>query len=261
MVLKITPGPLPADGTRIKPATELAALVNGTILTNFGDENFAGGGVSVINSSTDPPATDERSRSTLWFERGEGRMMKWTPLPSPTESVTWSTSEFRFVQLSGAKRTNLIHLQDSVSSGTVVQPPTTLTEWRTVRSNANLGPDQYTMKMKAVAPRAGQGMDRGFIFDPIMVVDVPGTANDVVALADFGFVDAKVIGDGKFCHLDGQSSSGTTDHQIQFQATGYSSAGDNSCIVAILAESGGTVSRVATVFLCPQITNLVHGQN
>lgn len=262
MALKITPGTLPADGKRIRPQTELAAFVNGTVLTNFEDANFAGGMVSVINSSTDAPATADRSRSTLWFERGAGRMMKWTPLPTPTESISWPTSEFRFVQISGSKRTNLVYMLDSAEPGVVVQPPTQFTEWRTVRSDGNLGPDQYTLKMKKQRPGNSSAMDRGFIFDPVMVADTGASANEVIALADWGFVEAKVVGDGKFLLLDGESSSGTTDHQLEFLATGYSSAGDNACICGILSESAGTdTNRIATVFLCPQITNLVRGQN
>lgn len=254
---------MPADGKRIKPQTDLANLVNNTVLTNFEDANFAGGMVSVINSSTDAPATDDRSRSTLWFERGAGRMMKWTPLPTPTETTPgWPTSEFRFVQLSGARRTNLVFIIDVVpETGTVLGPSTTLTEWMAIRSDGNLGPDQYTMGMRR-GNATSSGMGRDFIFDPVMVAEEPVGAQDVLALADWGFVQARVKGNGKFCLLDGTHGSGVTFPQEEMICTGYSSAGDNACIVGILSQSDTTDgNRLATVFLCPQITNLVRGEN
>jgi hypothetical protein len=78
VTIKVTPGPLPDDGTRIKVDPTLDAFVNGTTLENFGPEDFAGASeISFMVSATDAPATDARIPNMLWFRRGEGVTYTW----------------------------------------------------------------------------------------------------------------------------------------------------------------------------------------
>ena len=91
MALRITPGPLPADGARIKIEQVMTSFVQGTDITNFGPTEFSDGPVGFVVSQTDAPATDTRGRGTMWFARGEGKLYKWTP--EPVKSAFWSPSE------------------------------------------------------------------------------------------------------------------------------------------------------------------------
>jgi hypothetical protein len=97
--------------------------------------------------------------------------------------------------------------------------------------------------------------------DPVMVAptDLGGAlTGSVEAYADFGFVRAVTTGPNTdhFLLLGDNVSTGP----VTFLATTYSSAGPEGTICALRSESASTNGEhIATVFLRPQITNLLHG--
>lgn len=90
MALIITPGPLAADGTRITAEGDISDFISNTDVRNIGRaEATAGALLDFVTSATDPPALADRSRSTLWFERGNGRLQKWTLNPTGPTGGRW----------------------------------------------------------------------------------------------------------------------------------------------------------------------------
>lgn len=80
MALSITPGTLRAEGPGFVPDTHYKEFVQTTDIEGFAPENFdrdANTAIHFIASSTDPPASNSRSRSMFWFKRGEGRLYTW----------------------------------------------------------------------------------------------------------------------------------------------------------------------------------------
>lgn len=80
--MRVSIGPIPKDGTGIIPERDIDAMVNGTNLDQFTQENFANTWAPFILSQTDAPASNIRRPGLLWFKRGEGRLYQWqTQLP------------------------------------------------------------------------------------------------------------------------------------------------------------------------------------
>ncbi len=116
MPLKINPGPLPNDGSRINVDDVFTAFVNGTNVFDFGLENFTDSGVGFMVSSTDAPATSARTRSLIWFKRGEGILYHWhvfTPTSGPTSGVT----NGRFLAGSGSRKDMVVEAAFPVDKG------------------------------------------------------------------------------------------------------------------------------------------------
>lgn len=93
MSLVVSPGPIPDDGDKIVPNNEIRTAVTNTSITNFGADAFVGAQVQFLTSSTQPPATDDRGRSTLWFRRGEGVLYAWDTRPPMTGTSDVTTPE------------------------------------------------------------------------------------------------------------------------------------------------------------------------
>jgi hypothetical protein len=80
MTLEITPGTLRNEGPGFIPQTHFKGFIETTDVVNFGPEQFerdTNNAIHFIFSATDPPATNSRSRSLLWYRRGDGRMYAW----------------------------------------------------------------------------------------------------------------------------------------------------------------------------------------
>lgn len=86
MALIISQGPLPQDGDTVDPSTFLEAWISGTTITNFPVGAFTGGELQFVVSSTDPPATSERTLGMLWFQRGEGILFIYDPASSASRA-------------------------------------------------------------------------------------------------------------------------------------------------------------------------------
>lgn len=265
MALKISPGPLAEDGSRINVAAVLEAFVEGTVISNIDASGLAGGDAALVITQTDAPATDSRTRATLWFARGEGALYKWTGIPTPTaisdsinlhKLINWPISEFRWVQLSGTKREYLQHHNsERTSEFYVMQPTTRLTEPRHVRSDDN----QYMFTLQGNRGQASS-LGNNFVMDPVMVAptDLGVPTGSVEAYVDFGFVRALSRGPNTdpFLLLGDLNST----EPVVFLATTYSSAGPEGTICALRSESASTSGEhISTIFLRPQITNLLHG--
>lgn len=82
MTIKVSPGPVPADGSRIQVQQTMDRFVGGTRVFDFSEENFVDADLKFLTSQTEAPASP--SRGTMWFKRGEGRLRQW--MPHPTDS-------------------------------------------------------------------------------------------------------------------------------------------------------------------------------
>lgn len=253
----------------------MQTFVNGTKVFNFGVEDFdAEAGINFIFSATDPPATDDRHKGTIWFRRGLGELLKWHYVNQPTATSDggWVT-EVNWVQLGGARRTNwyfnqrtcrhgdLLGLICEVSGGLSATPSGTISDAKFLMQRSI--DEQYTPVMCATSPVSGH-LGRNFVIDPIMIAQPTGgteQASNYAIAADWGFVDAWVVGTGKFLCIGGALGTDTLTTQVFAQATSYSAAGDRVCIFGLLSESNNTnaLFRKATIFKMPSITNLVHG--
>jgi hypothetical protein len=88
---KTSPGPLPNDGDRIRPAVDLANFVKGTEVYDLDNDSFNGAQLSFVHSATEPPTGAQLSRASAWFKRGEGRLKYYfvfTPVEGPDSGAT-----------------------------------------------------------------------------------------------------------------------------------------------------------------------------
>ena len=77
MSLSVTSGPLPQNGSLVHTDADLENWVNGTTVYSLPGGAFKGGGLTFVVSSTDAPATAERTGGMLWFQRGTGLLFVW----------------------------------------------------------------------------------------------------------------------------------------------------------------------------------------
>lgn len=257
MALRITPGPLPPNNTRIDIDRVLTAFIQGTTITSFPRESFDSDQVTFVISQTDAPATSTRTRGTLWFSRGEGKLKKWQILPTPevsflgvTEQATVQPGEGRWVSISD-RRERVVHYNGGVDAGDWLRMTTRVTEWK-VLPNTN---GTYTLSMMATMPSSLRPIAETHIVDPISVAQTDGSDGHFQVAPEFGFVPANVTGGlaGEPCYL------GDFGNNAQARASHLSAATTTNAIVGFVSQSDASTSaRVAVVFLKPSISNLVH---
>lgn len=146
MALIISPGVPPEDNARIQIENDLSSFIRGTDITNFGAAEFAGEPIDFVSAATDPPATDIRSRGTLWFARGEGVLYKWTPEPirselfAPSEAGT-NVSQFQWVAMSERKEA-MVRCRLGWGAYELIRPNTAASEWKMEPAQ---GEERYTV--------------------------------------------------------------------------------------------------------------------
>lgn len=275
MPIKITPGPLPEDGTRIQVQSTMLAFVGGTTITGFGIGNFpVDSTVNFIITTTEPPASETRHRGTVWFERGSGALWNWHPVLLPTGVTTGSApTDFRWVQVGGKKRSQvafvnrpalqgeLLGILSEISGGLTAIPAGSVTDskFKTIRSIE----DQHTLVFSSTNPNSSQ-MGRNFVIDPITVAESNLTAgSEYVSVVEWGYVDALCFGSGKYASVyGGAAPTGQSEgsSQLYAQCTSFSAAGDLCTIMGFLVGSTATDGlRTAEIFKKPSLPNLVHG--
>ena len=272
---KVTPGPLPEDASRTLVEATLTNFVSGTSLTSLDSDSFVGSTVNFVLSQTEPPASDTRTRGTLWFERGLGALWKWQPVLLPTGVTSGSApSDFRWVQIGGKKRMNVVWIQRpclqgevlgplcEISGGVDATPAGTATDGRfkTIRSIE----DQFTLIMSSTSPESGH-LGRNFVIDPVMVAETEITAgSEYITMADWGFVNALCFGSGKYALSLGAESgpSGASEgsSNLYLQCTSHSLAVDIATIVGFRVGSTETDGlRLTEIFKKPSLPSIVHG--
>lgn len=266
MALKITPGPLPADGTRFKIEDMLTTFVQGTEITNFGPEEFgAAADVSFVISATDPPATNIRSRGTLWFARGDGHLYQWTVHPSPTEAPT-AVTEASWVAISD-RREILVRVLRPVAAGETMR-------WSAENSNVSNFPGfgvelsedgRYTPIYSAsTATDVDWSTFRtGWWIDPVLV-SVTDSDGPFVIATEFGFCSALVTGPGaqseapQFGYVLGDQVAERFDVLYGSDSSAWTNTTARAAFLSESAPSGS--QRALSVFLAPTLTNLVKGE-
>lgn len=274
MALRISPGPLPPDGTRIKVDETMLAFVGGTTIENIGAADITTGTARFIIAATEAPATEIRTIGTLWFERGRGALWKWTPVPFL--GGVHNETEFRWCQLGGAARSGIVFVRQpclrgetlqllmEISGGPSAIPQGTNTDFNFKHLRGQNG--AFTIQVSSTSPHQGH-LGRQFVLDPVFVAetDISGASgqSQFWVMADFGFVDAYTFGGGRFGCLYGYGPpQAVSESQLYFQCTEASAAGANAAIAALVSQSSATDGlQVRKVFLRPSVTNLVHGEN
>lgn len=237
MTIEITPGPLPDDGTRINIESVLSAFVSGTQIVNFGVDDFSGGDINFVVSATDPPATDSRTRATLWYKRGEGRLYKWEIFPFPTG--TSGTTDGAWLAMSD-RRDVLVKQVRTVEVGDLL----------------TIAHDADTFKMELAQDgrwtalmQATGSTDIVHLLDPFYVALT--TDPTYAPAVEWGFCTAKITGTGQLVYAMRSTDSPTN----VLLATGPSGWTNSTTVVGILSESGA--SETAQIFLRAMGTNMV----
>ncbi len=274
-MLIITPGPVPADGTRIKIAEEMTAFVQGTNITSFGNDEFAGAPIDFVISATDPPATSARTRATLWFARGEGKLYRWTLEPqksafwSPSEAASNTGSEGHWLSLSN-RRDMLVKCRWGWGAGEKIRTNTAQSEWKFEQSIGMPDEPRFTLVCSSTSGTEGTaGTGEGFtesIFmtqaahiDPSFVSLQDGLDGQYLPVCDMGFVDVKVRGPGANgiepmfgWHVD------TDDPHYRLTATGVSAMTNTAAVLACIAESAASsAEQLLQVLFYASSTNMV----
>ena len=212
MALIITPGPVPADSSRIAVEEVMTAFIQGTSITNFGPDEFEGEPVDFITSSTDPPATSSRGRGTVWFARGTGRLYKWAIEPvqseffAPSEAGSNTGSEGHWVAISD-RREMLVTARWNVGANERVNISAATSEWRYEISKDISGEPRYTPIVASTAGTDGAA-EGGFGFnnavflgmhhfvDPFYVAESGIVSAEYGVVVDCGYADVKIQGPG-----------------------------------------------------------------
>jgi len=280
MAIQITPGPLPADGARIKIEEALTAFVQGTTITNFGAEEFEGEPIDFVISQTDAPSTDSRTRGTLWFARGEGKLYKWTPEPVdsgnyfPSEPGT-NQSEFQWMAMSD-RREQMVRCRWGWGQYERLRPNTTASEWAMTE---DVSQERWSLIMCATAQtdgpvNTGNGdygwvpttMDETFhlthaeFIGPAMISTDTNTDGQYAVVVDCGFATALVNGSG--CNGPGgrvqlgfHFSDGDPHSVLSISDT--SAMTNTSVVIAQVAESFASVTAEAKlVFMLAGESNM-----
>lgn len=183
MALEITPGPFDAsDGDRIKPEEVITPFVSGTEITSFGLPELK----ELRNlpvSSTNPPDLADRTRGTLWFRRGEGRLYKWDIIPS-------GATDGRWVCMSDRKDV-LVRYSGSVTAGEIL--------WRD--TSVSLPAFQYGRFARQVLNVAGGATGNEFdttpresFIPPHFVCQTEGVAGQYQVVVDRGYHAVSAVG-------------------------------------------------------------------
>jgi len=261
MALEITPGPLPADGTRINVQTVLSAFVKGTYIGGFDYENF-GGPLSFVKSSTEAPATEYRTAATLWFERGTGRTLQWRT--DVCESGVTALSEVA----AGYWKC----ISDTRDVGARVRAPAA-----THQVGEFMHCIMHYSDHKAVLNKYGGAIlyitgtqyslapNNKYMCDPFLVAVTETIAPSQPmsyhgAFKEWGFCEAFVVGNGPALYVSSIIADiSEYGHNTAF-ATSVSLAGQLVAEIGLLAQSDTETARRKTkIFKYPSMTNILHG--
>lgn len=275
MVLRITPGPLPADGARIKIEQVMTAFVQGTDITNFGPNEFSDGPVGFVISQTEAPATDTRGRGTLWFARGVGKLYKWTPEPvrsnlwTPSESGV-NQSEALWVAMSDRKEA-IVKCRFGWQDNLLIRMNTAMSEWKFEISQDVQGEPRHTLVMAGTAGTDGAG-GTGFGFedmrfqthslhcDPVMIAENSAVESEYTVVVEAGFCRTMIEGPGANDndHPSPLYHKGSSDPFYRLVADSATAWTTNSAIIAFCCESAASnLQQVLDIFKPASSTNMV----
>lgn len=275
MTLRITPGPVPSDGQRIVIEDAMRSFIQGTTFTNFGPDEFVGEPVDFVYSNSEPPATNVRTRGTLWFKRGEGRLYRLVVEPvrsevwAPSEAGANTGSETHWLAMSDRKD-QLVKCRWGWAAGERVRINTTQSEWKYEVSQPIADEHRYTPICASTAGTDG-GNGLGFDFDnavflnhavlmdPTFIALSDASDGEYAVVVDCGFVDAFVEGPGANgtepvlgYHL------GEAGPHTRLLATNSSAATNTMARVAFVAESAASsAQQLLQVLMMPSLTNFV----
>jgi hypothetical protein len=210
MAIKITPGPLVADGTRITVTGDISSFVSGTDVANIGrNEASAGGILNFVTSATDPPPASQRDRTTLWFARGDGRLYKWTLNPTGVTGGRWlSISE---------RREALFHI-----TGEATAPKNELC-WLSTSDNASepnpVQRQRFGHRVLSLAAFAeGSASSRALMIGPFRIVRDEDTAVGSFAVGvELGFATLAVDSTSSPLTMVGKTTSDLTSQAQHIQ--------------------------------------------
>ncbi len=275
MTLRVTPGPVPADGTRIIIAEAMGDFIRGTRFTNFGPDEFVGEPIDFIISATEPPATDVRTRATLWFARGQGKLYRWTYEPqksefwAPSEAASNTGSDAHWLAISD-RRDMLVKSRWSWNAFERVRVNSAFSEWKMEQSVDIAGEPRFTLVCTSTAntdAAAGGGMgweDARFMgvhnhIDPFFVALTTAATNSYAPVCDVGFCDAYVRGPGPTgdeVQFAWHMSNG--DPHLAFSATYATGWTNTSAILGVVVGSApSNAMALRQVFVFASSTNMV----
>jgi hypothetical protein len=264
-MVRIVPGNLPPDQTRIKFAEVLAEFVRTTEVTDFADENFISNTAATVVTMSEAPATSSRYRGMLWFKRGEGALYTWVVVPQPSAffapSVTSSGTEALWVRISDG-RDQIVRQRFTAASGDILFANTTISEWKAVVSNDT--PPRYTLVMAATAITGGS-LGGLFCRNPFMVPD-PRLVSQVAAVDGqyhaaraFGYVNAFAKGPGAEGTDPIHFTQRPGDSFHEGFGRGCTSWSENLISLGFIVDSANSgVRTLRKIFKYPTLTNLPH---
>lgn len=246
MGLLVTPGPLPVnDGQRLHVEPQLTAFVNGTNVANLGRREFEGGVVDLVTATTEAPPSNERTRSTLWFKRGEGVLYKWELNPTGATGGRWLAMSTR--------REKLVHIVGNAGPGAnqVLWPDTTLSEARVASGRFE------RMVMSFAATASSSAYPRAGLIGPFTVVSTGGGVGDLLIGLEVGFGDLRVVEGMPALANVGKSTSNLSPDFDQVSDPYAGTDMSESLGLGWLADSGASGSGNQLGFFFGEPTNLV----
>lgn len=263
MALIITPGPISDDGTTIEVESELTNFVNNTMVTNFDITNWEGAPISFVISSTDAPATESRTRGTMWFERGRGRLRQWFYTLN-IDGTDNSEALGMWRDISDSKEMPVrVELGFNGVGRLLRKAPLT-----GVYSSGRLGAAQDQTQMMIMAETSITPLPLSYIAGHMLLSateNLDGYDRDTrgvpVMATEMGFGWAQVGGNGPVLYLSAITEERGVFGDNVLIATSPSLSDFNHVEVGVLAESSGSeMARQAKVFLRPEITNICRGE-
>lgn len=245
MALTVVPGPLPVeDGERLHVERDLAAFVNGTDVSNIGRPQVRNTDtLDFVTSATDPPEENERGRSTIWFQRGEGKFWSWQIDPTGPTSARW-------VQISD-RREKLVHTRQGVSAGQLM--------WLGPESEqlsieeARFGRFPLTLEAESDSAAA----TRISYVPPFVVAVEDGDAGSFVRAVEVGFVTARIDSGSSVPGLVGKVQP-DDNPRLQYLPAGWDDSANDQVGLGYASQSLAetTQDQQITVFFLGDGTNL-----
>jgi hypothetical protein len=252
VTLKVVPGSLPADGSRINIQDTLDTFIGGTRIHDFRVQNFASSAMSFVLSTTEAPTTNQLHRGLLWFKRGEGRMYRWTPRPVESGATgAWVSCSVR--------KEMLVQMRHPVTPGEILWSDPSPSEYKLANNeskeficiklagaNHTFNSTEYTADSNATAAAHFEDMKLR-PFPPYFVANESVAASNYGVVTELGFVNAQYTGAGQYgCMIEGVNVPYVTGLSATYATE------TNARIADILGSGDGT----ALIFLHQGPSNL-----
>lgn len=249
-MIKVSPGPLPADGTRINIQAVMDSFIAGTRVFDFDESHFADADLTFLSSQTDAP--EALTAGAMWFARGEGKLKRCQPHGQDSgASCSWVTCSDR--------KELLVYCRRPWAAGEVLWIDSTYSEARTKTNEQGsaiylrlAGHDSFlaTDETAVSIERSLWDIRRLQPVPPYFIANDTGESGSWAVVTDVGYCTARYSGEsGAF----GTFGLGEAVPHLSLVQSGYANESLARVASAVDPTPGATT---LTVFKHPGVTNL-----